>query len=1177
VKPAHNTKTPQTATGSFAASRALLPVSGSGLSRIGPRAPLVSVLATVLGALAFMSSPALAAAPETPETLKPELETITETAATLRGVLNPHAAGELGGTYEFLYNASETKECKGGGSTTAGMVLGGEAEPVSEPVEGLSPKTEYAVCLVVHSQAKTQEAIGPAVTFITGPPETPEDEVTGVTGTSATLRATLNPHHEGEPDRYRFLYDQSAVECNDAAVEVPIAEEPALIGMGHEAEVVETTVTNLQPATTYTFCVRTENKAFDQVFGQPVTFTTTVAAPSITSESVTSLTSTEATLVAIVSPGGLPTSVDVQYGTGQSALRKQLPASAVPVEVSQHLAGLIPNTHYIAHILTTNKIGADEAIVEFITGGSKSRNVLSTACENKHATGFQATLPDCRAVELVSSASELGEVYDPGGSDGHEEDITTARPFRSALNGSKVAYLADPGPAGGDGSTAKGRGNEFVATRGSTGWQAVNVTPPVSVVESASREREYKSLSSDLTTGVVFSERPLVAANPVPQGPENCEVLYNVLVAGEGAKYSAFFTKTLTPEFCGTTSGNAGRDTSLVFAGESEDHLTKVFDSTAALKAPAEEGFGFGANVYASVPSGEVTLVSVLPNGEPISRAVVGGPSELPQNEPNFGNAVSPTGEKVVWSALTPGESVGGERAAFPDALYATEGIKTQAAKTVQIDESQAGAQGPAGGGQFWAASHDDSKIFFTDCHRLMAGSTAVEEGQCAHGDERSLVKTGQDLYEYDFAKPVGERLTDLTVDHDVDDTLGANVQGVIGVSEDGSYVYFVAGGSLGATDSSQGETPLTRNCEVAPGGSEKEEGGHVPDGFGCNLFEMHESAGKWQAPQFVGTLGARDNIATDLKLNSPKSGGGELAGDWIANLGSRTAEVTPSGGALVFSSAQDLTGYNTAPVGLSEGNQTGNEIFLYGADANKLTCVSCDPRNVPPVASIQAGARGFSTYLPVSSSETFMHRWVNATGTEVFFDSSQPLSEGDSNGTQDVYEWEAEGGSTCPSSTSVYGGCIFLLSSGESEAASFLVDSDESGENVFLTHRGPLYDVGPGDTKNRLYDLRVEGGGAPNLGQGCISTATCPAASVPASIADEAPATSMVSGSENPFSQPLAPPKKKTAAELRKERLAKTLKLCRRERARKRRDSCEIQARRRYGVKKTKTERRKK
>jgi hypothetical protein len=1119
VKPAHNTKTPQTATGSFAASRALLPVSGSGLSRIGPRAPLVSVLATVLGALAFMSSPALAAAPETPETLKPELETITETAATLRGVLNPHAAGELGGTYEFLYNASETKECKGGGSTTAGMVLGGEAEPVFQHVEGLSRQTEYAVCLVIHNQAKTAEAIGSAVTFLTGPPETPEnEEVTDVTATSATLKATLNPHHEGEPGRYRFRYRRSASECEgQGGMELPDEFEQALIAQGDRSEMVEATLTGLLPNTTYTFCAWTRNEAFEGVTGAPVTFTTPASLPSITNESVSGVSSGEATVSAEINPGGLSSGYSVEYEPGKSTPEGLLPATGSPVRIRQRLTGLQPDTQYSYRFVAHNALGSTPGALEtfdtattFVSAGGGS------SCVNATYEGFNPTLPDCRADELVSSASEVGEVYEPGGTNGREQDVTTARPFRAAASGNAVAYVADPGPLGGDGSTAKGRGNEYLAVRGAGsgpgGWEATNITPPVGPGENASDEREYQSLSPDLSTGAVISERPLIGADPSPQGPPRCNILYGVNDMSAVPTYAAFFTTTITPAFCGpfVSATASARGTALSFAGETADHRRRVFSSSAELVAPAVESFGFGGNVYESeAPSGSLAVVNILPDGEVEPHAVPGGPSEQPLNGPNVGDILAPDGNRVIWSSVIREESLKGENAAFPTALYAREDPFSESASTVQLDAAEAGAAGSGGGGQFWGASADGNKVFFTDCRQLTSDSTAVTEGSCFHmaGGE-DLVKTGNDLYEYNYGSGGAPRLSDLTVDHDPSDPLGADVQGVLGTSEDGNYIYFVAGGALGAGTNDRGETPVSEKCEEATVGSQglaEELSGRIVSGSGCNLFELHFDGTAWGAPRYIAKLSARDNAVTE-KLNDPFGAGGELSGDWNSRLGSRTAEVTPDGRALVFSSIHDVTGYDTKAIGPLVAGQGGNEIFVYKTDTENVTCASCNPTGAPPAASIEASAEGYATYLPVSSQDTFMHRWMNSRGTEVFFDSSQPLVAGDSNGTQDVYEWEAEGTAGCPTATSRYGGCVFLLSGGESADFSFLADADERGENVFISHRGPLGGAGPRDDKVHLYDVRVLGGfSASSLactGTGCQGVPpAAPSFATPASV----------------------------------------------------------------------------
>jgi len=87
--------------------------------------PILTLLLALAATLACLATPALAQALEAPETLKPELGTIEANRAVLQGILSPHSPGELGDTYEFVYRATETGECKGAGelSTTPGMVL----------------------------------------------------------------------------------------------------------------------------------------------------------------------------------------------------------------------------------------------------------------------------------------------------------------------------------------------------------------------------------------------------------------------------------------------------------------------------------------------------------------------------------------------------------------------------------------------------------------------------------------------------------------------------------------------------------------------------------------------------------------------------------------------------------------------------------------------------------------------------------------------------------------------------------------------------------------------------------------------------------------------------------------------------------------------------------------------
>lgn len=133
--------------------------------------------------------------------------------------------------------------------------------------------------------------------------------------------------------------------------------------------------------------------------------------------------------------------------------------------------------------------------------------------------------------------------------------------------------------------------------------------------------------------------------------------------------------------------------------------------------------------------------------------------------------------------------TAGGTAIALESSSECTE---SQRACTIQIDVPEEGASGSPGEGHYRWASADGSKVFFTDVEKLTLGSTA-EPGE-------------PDLYRYDLEEPAGQRLTDLTVSA----AEPADVQGVAGASEDGSYVYFVAQGVLtGAQQNSHGAAAL--------------------------------------------------------------------------------------------------------------------------------------------------------------------------------------------------------------------------------------------------------------------------------------------------------------------------------------------------------------------------------
>jgi hypothetical protein len=822
-----------------------------------------------------------------------------------------------------------------------------------------------------------------------------------------------------------------------------------------------------------------------------------VQLPVITGEASSGATSTEVKVSAQIEAGGVPTTYRVEYGTGEaygsSTPEASLgaPQSAVPVAVQ--LTGLQPGTEYHFRFVATGAL---------TTLGTDA--TFTTVTSSASALG----LPDGRAYELVTGLGSPGEVIVPEGPEMAATPIidpSTELPFRASADGSAVAYVGDPGEVGGNGISGSGTGNALIATRDprQRRWDVSDVTPPP-LTEHA-EEPKYRAFSGDLSVGVLV-EPARGLASIGSEGPAGCEVLYS----RTGAGYRALFTETQLPGYCGEVAefepSPTGQD--LEFAGGNAgtasvpQYSRLLFQTPAPLTegtelSPEGEGNnleGEGNNLYESV-GGQLHLVSALPDGTRDPNAVFGSPPGARRSQSDFSNVISADGTRMFWTDLTTRGLYVRENPSQPQSPIGAGGECTVPADacTVQLDTTE--GPGPSGGGAFWTASADGSRVLFTDCSRLTSDATAISAEGCERDSEegsfpgqRHRLLTGNDLYEYNFDAPEGKRLTDLTIDANAGDPLRADVQGVVGASEDGSYVYYVAGGALapGAKPLNCREPTEEEHEKREKGGLSEEEQkrleaervqellGHLPAGRGCNLYVEHIG----EPPRLIATLAAKDDhlersaSATEVRL-----------GAWQRELGSRTAEATPSGHQLVFESTQQLTGYDNSLLATENVPGFGEhaaEVFIYDSASGRLLCASCDPRNAPPSPERNAAEEthsGSGTYLPPSLSATSMRRWVSEDGSRVFFDTTQPLVPQDTNGNQDVYEWEREETPGCPSATSRWGGCVFLLSGGNSRDESFLIDADATGDNVFFIHRGGLGQAISTEGKMNVFDARVGGG----------------------------------------------------------------------------------------------------
>jgi hypothetical protein len=547
----------------------------------------------------------------------------------------------------------------------------------------------------------------------------------------------------------------------------------------------------------------------------------------------------------------------------------------------------------------------------------------------------------------------------------------TERLFRAAADGHAVVYPSDPTEElGGNGALGYGLGNDTYAERTANSWASKDIETAPGFLKERSN---YQSFSDDLSIGILSRRAPTPLT---PEAPGKYSVLYSR--RSSDGSFAPLFTVTppnRAPKEFGAGPAYSGQTTATpVFAGASANFKRLFFEANDVLTPESVDGGEEGNNLYESV-EGKLRLVNVLPNGTTEPNATFGGPQRNHEErlQASFIHVISEDGSRVFWTDLNTGD------------LY----MRENGTRTVQIDASV------GGGGVYWTASSDGSKVIFTK---------------------------GGDLYEY---RVDTGQTSDLAP--------GAEVQGLLGTSEDDSYIYFVASEVL-AAGATQGECS-TEQFQA-----------------GCNLYVWHEG----EPVRFIARLSAGDFEFT---------GPGEYSvyvGDWRASLGSRTAEVTPDGHHLVFMSHAELTGYKF------KTGQNLAEVYVYDF-GGQISCASCNPTGAPPTHEIVSG------FVIPSYSNTFGHRWISEDGTRVFFVSMDPLVAQDSNGKADVYEWEQDGAGACHTS----GGCIYLLSGGTSPDNSYFADASTDGDDVFLVTRAQLVQQDENENMD-LYDVRVGAASAP-------------------------------------------------------------------------------------------------
>jgi hypothetical protein len=752
----------------------------------------------------------------------------------------------------------------------------------------------------------------------------------------------------------------------EEAAEVPC--EPNGPFSGTAMNSVEAALNGLRGGTTY-YVRLVGHNANGSNATDAKTFTT--LGPSVTGTEATEVTQTEATISGMVNPNGRSTSYLFEYLT-EAEYESTGWTNGIKVPQEPERAGSGSSGVRVAQRIEGLASGTRyrfRVVADSTEGMTQSEEVSFVTF------GPSSSLPDNRRYEQVSPVNK-------GGANAQGEVNAVA----ASPEGDRVTFFSQAGIPGGEGEQ---QFPSYLSTRSSAGWSTQGILPPA----SAGRWAEVAGWTEDLRRVYDFAGSTTAGTRLLMRDSQDGD-LTQVGEAGMTAAGNPFF-----------------------FAGSSAEGSVALLETNNGGLAPGDLPGEQNVYVYDG-GSGALSVAGVLNDGSVPSGGAMAGPYDwYTSGDPSLDggasdfyytqaeHAISADGKRDFFTAGGTGQLyVRMNPSAEAAELGAQECLEGGKACTVRISAPEAGVADPGTPAAFVGASADGSVAYFLDKGRLTQGSTAG---------------SGSDLYRYDLKSG---QLTDLTVDSI--DKGGAQVTGVLGVSETGGDVYFVASGGLaGATQSPAGER---------------------------NLYELHG-----ESVHFIARLAS----SVEEERN------------WIPRSKDRsqittanTSRISDDGQTLLFRSQRQLTSYR---------NQGVAELYLYRAGEGML-CVSCNPTREAP--SGPAGVQELSgPNFSLGLHAAILTRNLSANGRRVVFDSADQLVAADHNDGNDVYEWEANGEGSC-SGEAQDSGCLYLISGGAEGESSYLADTDKEGRNIFF-FTGESLVTQDKDQLVDLYDASVEGG----------------------------------------------------------------------------------------------------
>lgn len=581
---------------------------------------------------------------------------------------------------------------------------------------------------------------------------------TNVTDSSATLNATVTDNN-ALPTNWRLEFSD-----NGGASWSTVSSGQTAGGQSDVA--VSANVTGLtpnSPASTYRYRVVTNKGpgSTDSVSSFS-SFGTLSVPPVTTNVGAVDVQDTSVRLAGTIDPKNSVSGYVFEYGTtpalGSSTPPLAIGGGTTPIVVSQLLTGLSKDTTYYFRLVATNAFGSTSSVQEvFHTRAEPLPNATDRAYEQ--VSPVDKNWGD--ATLSASNTSIFGVTF--VGNDGEGVAFTSVNGFGENPAGQVLLNQ-----------------NHYASRRSPDGWRTQPLAPPVCANDLDDPQHFFswvnfaKTVSANVEAATI-PQREASSCTQPPLDPTAMMPATNFYRADLLTQPAAYDLLIPEPDPYKPFVINQGHGS--IEAG-SDDYSHVVYISMGQQTPDAPAGAFYKLYEW---DNGTLRLVSIEPTGEPFesgSFALPGNGDSAPLGinggTPDIHNAVSADGERIV----------------FTNAAGAIVDVYMREAATVThyVSESEctAGCGASATKHARWADLEGDT-VSFTTTQKL------------TNNDPTVASSGSSDLYVYRHsANPTSEaNLTLISRDNEPADGTTGEVRGVMGMSDDGETVYFVADNQL--------------------------------------------------------------------------------------------------------------------------------------------------------------------------------------------------------------------------------------------------------------------------------------------------------------------------------------------------------------------------------------------